>query len=266
MSKFVVIVFPTEDKAYQATRELKELHAEGSLTVYGVSVIAKDAQGKLSIKDSADAGPLGAGVGALVGGLAGLIAGPFGALAGVTTGAYLGMLADIFNLGIGQDFVAKVSDELGQGKTAVIAEIDEDWTTPLNTRMESLGGSVLRTWRSDFEDERIAQEVAAEKADFEQLQREYAQASAEAKTKLKARLDQAKADLAQAQKRLNTRLDSLEKERTAKIAALEQQVTKAQTAAKEEIKRRVDTARADYQIRSAKLKQAWAMTKEALAA
>jgi len=176
------------------------------------------------------------------------------------------MLSDIFDLGVGEDFVSKVSEELDRGKTAVIAEIDENWTTPLNRRTESLGGTVLRTCRSDFEDERIAQEVAAHKADFRQLQREYAQASAEAKAKLKVRLDQAKADLERAETRLKTRLDDLEKERVAKIAALEQQAAKAQADAKEEIRRRSEAARAEYDFRSAKLKQAWALTKEALAA
>ena len=45
-----------------------------------------------------------------------------------------------------------------------IAEIDEDWVTPLNTRMEAIGGSVVREWRSDFEEAEIAKETAADKA------------------------------------------------------------------------------------------------------
>ena len=72
MSKFVVVIFPTEAKAYEGTRALKELHAEASLAVYGMAVVTKGADGKLTVKQSADAGPLGMGVGALVGGLTGL--------------------------------------------------------------------------------------------------------------------------------------------------------------------------------------------------
>jgi uncharacterized membrane protein len=64
MSRFVVVVFPNEAQAYQGTRALKDLHADGSLTVYGVAVVAKDAGGKLTIKDAADQGPLGTVVGA----------------------------------------------------------------------------------------------------------------------------------------------------------------------------------------------------------
>jgi len=266
MSKFVVIVFPSEARAYEGTRALKALHAEGSLTLYGAAVIAKDAAGKVSIKESADVGPLGTAVGALVGGLVGVIAGPVGVVAGATGGTVLGSLFDIVNYGVGEDFVSKVSQELAPGKTAVVAEIDETWTTPLETRMEALGGTVLRTWRADFEDEQIAKEVAAEEAEFEQLRAEYAQANAEAKAKLKAKLDQAKADLKQADQRLQARIDALDKERNAKIDALEKQIADAQADAKEKIRQRITALRADYEARSAKLKQAWALTKEALAA
>jgi uncharacterized membrane protein len=266
MSKFVVIVFPNEARAYEGTRTLNALHAEGSLTLYGDAVIARDAAGKVSLKESADNGPLGTAVGALVGGLVGAIGGPVGLVVGATGGTLLGSMVDLINYGVGEDFVSKVSNELAPGKTAVIAEITETWTTPLDTRMEALGGKVLRTWRADFEDEQIAKEAAAQEAGFEQLQAEYAQASADAKAKVRAKLDQAKSDLVHAQERVQARLDAVEKESNAKIAALEKQIADAQSDAKEKIRERITEMRADYEARSAKLKQAWALTKEALAA
>ena len=266
MSKFVVVVFPDEAKAYQATRALKELHAEGGLTLYGTAVITKDANGRFAVKEAADVGPLGTAVGALVGGLVGVVGGPVVALAGVTGGALIGGLMDMFNYGVSEDFVGKVSNELGRGKTAVVAEIVEDWTTPLDTRMEALGGMVLRTWRADFEDEQIANEVSARQVDFEQLRIEYAQANAEAKAKLKAKVDNAKQDLEDAEKRLQAKIDALDAELEAKIAALEKQIADAQAEAKEKLKKRIASLRAEYEARSAKLKQAWALTKEALAA
>ncbi len=266
MSKFVVIVFPSEAQAYQGTRALNELHAEGSLTLYGVAVIVKDAAGKVTIKEAADDGPLGTAVGTLVGGLVGLMGGPVGALAGAAGGTVLGSLFDLVNLGVGNDFMLKVSNELGPGKTAAIAEIAEYWTTPLDTRMEALGGTVLRTWRADFEDEQIAKEIAAQDTDFKQLQAEYAQANDEAKAKLKAKLDQAKADLKAAEERLQARMDAMDKEMDAKLATLDKQMAAAQADAKEKIRRRVAAVKADYAVRSAKPKQAWGLTKEALAA
>jgi uncharacterized membrane protein len=267
MSKFVVIAFPDESHAYQGRRALKELHAEGSLTLYGMAVVWKDPEGNFGVKEPADAGPLGSAVGAVVGGLLGVIGGPAGVVVGLTGGTLIGSLTDLINYGVHEDFIWKVSKTMVEpGKTAVVAEIAETWTTPLDTRMESLGATVLRTRRADFEDDQIAREVAAQKADFEQLRAELAQASGVSKAKLTAKIDQAKANLQRAEERVQTRLDDIQNETDAKIAALEQQATDARADAKEKLKQRIAVLQSDIETRSRKLKQAWALAKEALAA
>ena len=266
MSKFVVVVFPNEAQAYQGTRAFMDLHAEGSITLYGMAVVAKDAEGKFAIKESADVGPIGTAVGAFVGGLVGVIGGPAGALVGMAGGSAMGSLLDLFNFGVSADFVTKVAKELGPSKAAVVSEIGESWTTPLDTRMELLGGTLLRTWRADFEDEQIANEAVTSKAEWEQLRAEYAQAGAETKAKVKAKVDQAKAGLEKAQERVRSKLDASEKELTAKVAALEQQISNARADAKDKVRQRIATMRTEHATRSGKLKQAWALTKEALAA
>jgi uncharacterized membrane protein len=266
MSRFVVVVFPSEAKAYEGTRALKDLHADGSLTLYGMAVIAKNAKGALSIKEAAESGPLGTAVGAMVGGLVGLLAGPVGALAGMASGTLMGSLVDLFNYGVSEEFVLKVSEELRPGRAAIVAELVENWNIPLDTRMGALGGTVLRTWRADFEDEQVAIEVAALEADLRQLRAEYAQANAETKAALKAKLDQANASLKHAEERLQARIDALQAEANAKVAALDKQVAGAKADAKEKIRQHSATLRAEYEARSAKLKQAWALTKQALAA
>lgn len=266
MSRFIVIVFPNETQAYQGTRALKDLHAEGSLSLYSMAVVVKDAAGRLAVKDAVDEGPLGTAVGALVGGLVGIIAGPAGMLAGSLGGTLIGGVFDIANYGVSADFVVKVSSELTAGRSAVVAEIAETWTTPLDTHMQALGGIVLRTWRADFEDDQIAQEIAAENAAWEHLRTEYARASADARANFKAKLDEAKANLDSAKKKADARLADLDKELKAKVAAMEQQAAAAKADAKETIARRIATLRSEYQARSAKLKQAWAMAKDALAA
>jgi uncharacterized membrane protein len=266
MSRFVVIVFPNETQAYQGSRALKELHAEGSLTLYSMAVVVKDAAGKLAIKDAVDQGPLGTAVGALAGALVGVVAGPVGMLASSLGGSLVGSLFDIANYGVSADFVAKVSSELASRKCAIIAEVVESWTTPLDTRMEPLSGTVLRTWRADFEDEQIAKEIAAENANWEQLRTEYAGANAEAKAKIKTKLDEAKANLDAAKKKADAKLEALDKELNAKVAAMEQQVATAKAGTKEKINQRITALRSDYHTRSEKMKQAWAMAKDALAA
>ena len=265
MSKFVVTTFDSEAKAYEGTRALKELHSEGNLTLYGMAVITKNAGGKVSVKDGPDGLP-GTAVGSLVGVLVGLFGGPAGVVVGLTTGMLLGNISDLLNIGVGADFLDKVSRELAPGRAAVIAEVDEDWVTPLNTRMERIGGSVVREWRSDFEEAEIAKETAARKAELEQLNAELAQSGTEAKAKLQARIKDVRAKLDELSGQAQTKLQTLEKDTNTKISAMNEQVAKANAETKARINERLAKLRADHDRRAAKLKQAGGMIKEALAA
>jgi uncharacterized membrane protein len=266
MSKFVVVVFPDERSAYEGGSALRKLHVEGSLTLYSLAIIAKESDGRLSIKQAADEGPLGFGVGALVGATVGLLGGPVGALAGMGAGSLIGGIADVANAGVQADFLKAISDKLTPGKTAVIAEVDEDWVTPLDTRMEAIHGEIMREWRSDFEDEQIAKAIKERKAELTQLKEEMSRSSEETKSKLKARLDETQAKLKAAAKRAEDRAGQLKENIEAKVKELESQAAKATGEAKAKIEQRIEADRADYQRRAGRLKQAWEATKQALAA
>jgi hypothetical protein len=49
---------------------------------------------------------------------------------------------DLNNARIGDDFIDDVRQQLLPGRFAVVADIQEDWTTPVDTRMEAIGGTV----------------------------------------------------------------------------------------------------------------------------
>ena len=266
MSKFVAIIFPTETVAYDGTRALKQLHAEGTLTVYAMAVLSKESNGTIATKQAADEGPLGFAVGTLVGGLVGLLAGPVGGAAGMAAGAWLGGISDVFDLGARSDFIEGISSKLAPGKTAVIAEIDEDWVTPLDARMQSLGGEVIRQWRSDFEDEQIEKLVKERQAELAELKAELGHAGAEAKDSLKKRVGEAQAKLDEARKRAEARQQKLEEEAEAKRKEVEQQLAKASAETKAGIEKRLAGLKADHKRRTELLKQAWSLTKQALVA
>ena len=230
-----------------------------------MAVITKDAGGNVSVKEGPDA-MAGTAVGSLVGALVGILGGPAGVIVGLTTGMLLGSISDLLNIGVGADFLEKVSGELAPGKAAVIAEVDEDWVAPLNTRMEAIGGSVVREWRSDFEENEIAKETAARKAELAQLKAEMAQSAAAAKATLQKRINDVRAKLDELSNEAMTKLQKLEKDTNAKIGALNAQLAKANAETKARIKQRLDELRADHDRRAAKLKQAGALIKEALAA
>jgi DNA repair exonuclease SbcCD ATPase subunit len=155
---------------------------------------------------------------------------------------------------------------LAPGTVAVIAEIDEDWVSPLNTRMEAIGGSVAREWRSDFAEAELEKESAARKAEFAQLRAEFAQARADAKAKLQTRINEVKAKLDQLSGLARAKLQELDKDTNAKVEAINEQIAKANANTKARIKERLAQLRADHDRRAAKLKEAGALVKEALAA
>lgn len=264
MDKFVVAVFPSEAKAYEGTRIMKDLHAEGSLALYGMAVVTKTTDGNLSVDQTVSEGPFGTGVGALTGGLVGLLGGPAGVAAGLAGGALIGGYADLFRLAVSEDFLSKVYAELTPGKSAVVAEVDEDWVTPLDTRAEAIGGTVLRQSRADFDHEQIRYGVETDKAELAELGAEYRQATDEQKAKLKAKIDETRAKLRTAGERAKAKQKQLRQETDAKIKVLQEQRAKAKADAKARLDQRIDAFGKDYDRRADQLIEAAALADDAL--
>ena len=196
--------------------------------------------------------------------MVGLIGGPAGVAVGMASGAMFGSIDDLTNVGIDGEFLAEVDKALAPGKTAVVAECFENWVTPMDSRMETLGGEVLRRSRAGYVDELIERDIAATKADFARLKEEHAQARAERKAKLEAKMDATKAKLRASVDRAKERATSLKSEADAKVEALEQQIKKASADAKAKYQERAHELKADYNNRMEKLKKSWELAGEAL--
>jgi uncharacterized membrane protein len=265
MNKMIVTVFNDESRAYEGAKALRELHADGSLTLYATAVIAKDTKGGVSVKQAADQGPSGTVLGLTTGSLIGLLGGPVGLAVGAVTGTAVGSLYDIAQLGISEDFLAEVSQYLLPGKVAVIAEVDEEWVTPLDTRMEALGGIVFRRARAEFIDTQIEREIAADNAEIAKLKAEHNQAVGEAKANLRAKLDAAQKRLQARRDLLKQRIEVIEREGEAKIKSLQEQAAQAKGEMKAKLEKRIAEVRADHQLRADKLSKAWQLVKEAAA-
>ncbi len=264
MDKMLVVVFDSEIKAYEGARALQELESEGSLNLYAKAVIARDAAGKVAVKQQGDMGPVGTAVGMLTGSLIGLIGGPVGFVLGAGAGTFGGLVYDLVHLGVGEDFLAEVEKSLLPGKAAVVAEVWEEWTLPVDTRMEALGGVVFRRTRSDVLDAQAQRDVAALKADLAQLEAERDQATGEARAKLQAKVDAAKAKLQATQDQIQAQIEAGRQETEAKIKALQEQAAKESGDRKAKRDARIAELKADQKRRSDLLKQAWELTKEAL--
>ena len=226
MDRMLVVVFDNESKAYEGKKALLQLDNEGSISVYGYAVLAKHADGTASVKQGDDAGPLGSLVGTALGSLIGLLGGPAGVAVGAAAGLGAGSAVDIDNARIGDDFIADVSKQLLPNRVAVVAEIEEDWTTPVDTRMEAIGGTVFRRALSDVQHQIHEENVAAMKADMAQLKAEHAQARAEHKAKLHEKINQLDSKIQAQLQKAKDRRAAAEKEAQAKV-----QILKAKAAA-----------------------------------
>jgi len=264
VSKFIVVTFANEGKAYEGTQSLRTLHDQGSLTLYEVSVIVRTAEGRLSVKKPAEESALGLAVGSLVGGLVGLMGGPIGGFIGLTGGALLGSVSDLYRLGITQDFLEILYEEIKPGTVAVVAEISEERISPLDTAMAALGGRVLRRWRDDMEEEQAIREHLAFQQERTHLKAEWEQASSENKAQLHGKLDHLQSQIQTLSDRLRTRVSHLELTAEAKIKALTEQASRVKADAKGAVEARLIRLQADVGSRSEKFKQAWNLTKEAL--
>ena len=266
MDKMIVVVFESEIKAYEGSKALQELQREGSIDLYAKAVIARDASGKVTVKQQGDMGPVGTSVGLLTGSLIGLIGGPVGLAIGAYAGTFGGLVYDLAHLGVGQDFLADVEKSLLPGKAAVVAEVWEVWTVPVDTRMEALGGTVFRRTRREVLDAQIEKDIAAYEADLAELEAERDQETGEARARLQAKVDTAKAKLEAAQDDMQVRIETSKKETEAKIESLQQQAAKESGQRKARLEARIAKLQTEQKRRGELLKQAWELTKEALLA
>ena len=148
MNTVIVVGFDTEEKAYEGESALHDMHRDGTLTLYNDAVVVKERGGAVAVRRAPDAEPVGAFGGMITGGLVGLLGGPVGAAVGLGTGTMIGAAFDLTKEGLDRDFVEDAGARLEPGNAAVIAEIDEHSQAALGTRMEAMGGTLLRQTRA----------------------------------------------------------------------------------------------------------------------
>jgi uncharacterized membrane protein len=233
MERMLVVVFDNEKKAFEGRSALRQLELEGSFSIYAGAVVVKHADGTVSVKQLDDSGPIGTLTGTAVGSLIGVLGGPVGVAIGAASGLALGALYDADDIRVGEDFLDDVSKSLTPNKVAVVAEVEEEWTTPVDTRMEALGGTVLRRALWEVEQTLNDEETAAMKADLAQLKSEISKAHADRKAKLQKKIDQLEAKIETQQKKTIERREAFEARHKAKKDVLKQNAKAAASALKQ---------------------------------
>lgn len=258
MEKLIVIVFDKEAAAYEGLRALNALDAEGSISLYELSVVEKKPNGTLEMKKIDGDFPIGTFGGTAAGSLIGLIGGPVGVAAGASVGALVGLTADLYVAEVDTDFLDEVTKMLTPGKFAIVADLSEEWVTPLDTRMDQLNAVVIRTAKASFEDARWEKEVKALRAEITQMEAEFKQAHEDRKAKIRNRIDTLNKKLDARLDAADKRAEQIKREANAKIEALQRKASNAHEQAKTKFNTRITEIRRDYEERVGKLRNATA--------
>jgi len=259
----LVAVFESETTAYEGLSALKNLHSNGDITLYATAVISKNEKGELNLETAADQGPIGTATGMLTGSLIGLLGGPVGVAIGVFTGSLAGLMYDISADDVNTTFVEEVSNALTKGKTALIAEIDESWTIPVDTRLEALNAVVFRRLKSEVAEDQLARESAAIAAELKTLKEEWKEAGEERKAAIQSAIAKLQGKAKTMDELVERKLNESKSQLEAKVNALQEQMKDARERRKTRIEKRIGEMKEDYRARTEKLKQASKLIKEA---
>jgi uncharacterized membrane protein len=240
------------------------MHRDGTLTLYNDAVVVKEPGGEVVVRRAPDAEPVGTFSGMITGGLVGLLGGPVGAAIGLGAGTLIGAAFDLTEEGIDRDFVEDAGARLEPGKAAVIAEIDEQWQVPLDTRMEALAGKVLRQTRTQIEDayaergvEAAEKELAALEAEkVAQAQAAQAEKARQQAEKLHAKIEAARLKLQAKQSELAAKMQAVKDEGNRKIAVLVAQKATATADSRALLEERLAQVRSEYGRRTKRLQEA----------
>ena len=143
--QLIVAVFDNVDVAERAGRDFRNFEEKdlGFKIESGV-LVQKDATGKLILLDKQTRPFWGTVIGALTGGLIGMLGGPAGALLGFTIGASGGLAEHAIKDTFDDDLVASISGKLTPGHVAFILEAQEASPFEVDNIVLGYGGSVFR--------------------------------------------------------------------------------------------------------------------------
>jgi len=247
MEEMLVVVFDNEVKAYEGARGLNQLDTDGTIAIHAESIIKKNADGTVSLLRDDDDFPVRTIGGTAIGSLIGALGGPIGFGIGALAGSFAGMLGDIYAAGVNTDFGADVAGALTPSKCAVVADVSEEWVTPIDSAMEAAGGVVFRSARSAVEDDLRARDVAELRQEIEQMKAEHARAQADRKAKLQAKIDSLNTKLQTKLEQARQRSEQIKSETEAKVQGLQQRAAKAQGDAKKALDDRAAQIRGEYE-------------------
>lgn len=253
MDKMFVAIFESEKQASAAAGAMNDLRDDGILLVYASGVIVKDV-GRISIVEfTSDQDGSDSVLGIATRSLIELLAKPVYSVDEVDSQATAVKLMEITSAGVDAVFLDEITRHLSPGKAAIVAEIEEESATAMDTLIESLGGMMFRCVRRELMFAQIAKELDVLHNEIQILERQLLQSLGGSRMRLQGRLALARTGLLATQDRARHRATAIKREAEAKIVLLQERAAKAEAGMKSRLERLADEVRVDYLNRAAKL-------------
>ncbi len=249
----LVASFENPDAARAGAETLRALHAECSLTLYGMAVLARDGCNLVILEPMALAdSPAAPAVGAAIGALVTLLGGSIGLASRTVPSGVVTAVQDLTEAGLDADFLGRVSRDLRPGGAAVLAEVEEDQCSHVDVRVATQGGRVsYQVILGTASEQRIVEAVVALRAELARLcdGRDRMANAADLQRILKRRSADLKEMLSDAQ----ALAFGLRREGCAKVAVLRAQALRLEGAPRSEFERRASAVRMELERRASRL-------------
>jgi uncharacterized membrane protein len=161
METMLVAVFDSEARAREASKALEALSDADAIRFNAGAIVTRQAGGDVAASCTRRQAPEAALGATAIGLLFGMAGGAVGLAVGAAIGLAAGVAADLYDRKVGREYAADVERTLEAGKSALVAQIDEDETEPVNTRLAALGGVMFRRALTDVSDEEYEKHTAA---------------------------------------------------------------------------------------------------------
>jgi uncharacterized membrane protein len=157
----LVWTFEQAEPAKEGMRSLKHLAKQQRGAVLAAALLAKDAEGKVTMDEMGDVDKKhGALFGAVAGGLLGLVGGPAGLAVAAAAGALTGgVVANRMDLGFPEEFLEVAAKRLETGRSGILALVEKGRVEEVVAALTGVGGVFQQMPVTDELLARLAAEV-----------------------------------------------------------------------------------------------------------
>jgi uncharacterized membrane protein len=154
MENIVIATFNDAKGALGGLRELQQLDDDGKLKLRNAAVVERRPDGTWEIVDEDEVADFHATLaGGLLGAVVGVLAGPLGLLLGAGAGLMAGGVIDVTEDEARELIHEEMIRRIPPGTTALIGDVDEPLSHPLDERMAKVGATITRWPRSEVQTE-----------------------------------------------------------------------------------------------------------------